>query len=137
MSTGELIWTDDPPFAQNAKHALANPQLRHNLRRASVNIRTRRDALVADTPDWEALRAAGAAIKDEVLLHLDSYLEQFERAATERGAQVHWARDADEAARVVGTLVQATGVRQVLKVKSMVTQEIALTQALAERGITA
>jgi L-lactate dehydrogenase complex protein LldF len=137
LSTGELIWTDDPPFSQNAKRALGNPQLRHNLRRASLNIRQRRDALVADTPDWEALRAAGAAIKDEALLHLDRYLEQFERAATDRGAHVHWARDADEAQRIVGTLVQATGEREVLKVKSMVTQEIALAQALAERGITA
>jgi L-lactate dehydrogenase complex protein LldF len=136
LSTGELIWADDPPFGQNAKRALGDPQLRHNLRRAALNIRGRRDFLVADTPDWEALRVAGAAIKDDVLLHLDRYLEQFERAASDRGAQVHWARDADEAQRIVGALVQATGEREVLKVKSMVTQEIALAQALAQRGIT-
>ncbi|MDQ6817477.1 MAG: lactate utilization protein [Actinomycetota bacterium] len=136
MSTGELVWTDDPPFSENVKQALEDAQLRRNLRRASLNIRSRRDRLVADTPDWEALRVAGAAIKDDVLVHLDRYLEQFERAATKVGARVHWARDADEARGIVTGLVQATGEHEVLKVKSMATQEIALAQALADGGIT-
>jgi L-lactate dehydrogenase complex protein LldF len=31
---------------------------------------------VAEVADWQELRAAGAAIKDEVLAHLDRYLLQ-------------------------------------------------------------
>jgi L-lactate dehydrogenase complex protein LldF len=143
---GELVWTDPgraphdasgPDFPKNARHAVEDSQLRRNIRKATGAIRQRRAALVAETPDWQELRAAGAAIKDEVLHHLDRYLEEFERKATERGARVHWARDADEANAIVTDLVSATGEREVIKVKSMATQEIGLVKALEHAGITA
>ena len=137
MSAGDTIWVDDPPFAQNASHAVGDAQLRRNIRKATTTIRERRDRVVAEMPDWQDLRESGKAIKDEVLRHLDRYLEQFEAAASERGAQVHWARDADEANAIVGDLVAATGEREVIKVKSMLTQELGLNEALAERGISA
>jgi len=137
VSSGDLIWTDDPPFAQNAKRAVDDSQLRRNVRKATATIRERRAGLVAETPDWQELRRAGAAIKDDVLHHLDEYLEQFESKATARGAQVHWARDADDANRIVTSLVQATGQDEVIKVKSMATQEIGLVQALGQAGIAA
>ncbi|MDP9116381.1 MAG: lactate utilization protein, partial [Actinomycetota bacterium] len=56
---------------------------------------------------------------------------------TARGGTVHWARDADEANRIVLELVQATGAREVVKVKSMATQEIGLNEALEAAGIVA
>jgi L-lactate dehydrogenase complex protein LldF len=135
--TGEVIWTDHPPFAQNARRAVADSQLRRNVRKATATIRERRAGLVDDTPDWQELRSAGAAIKDDVLHHLDRYLEQFEQAATARGAQVHWARDALEATQIVTDLIRATGHDEVIKVKSMATQEIGLVSALEHAGITA
>jgi L-lactate dehydrogenase complex protein LldF len=134
---GDTVWVDDPQFPQRAAEALADAQLRRNLQRATSTIRERRNRVVQELPDWQELRAAGAAIKDDVLLHLDSYLEQFEAAATSRGARVHWARDADEANQIVASLIQATGEREVIKVKSMATEEIGLDAALADRGITA
>ena len=137
MSTGELIWTEDPPFAENAKHAVHDSQLRRNVRNATATIRRRRAGLVAETPDWQELRKAGAAIKDDVLHHLDGYLEQFERNAAARGATVHWARDAAEATKIVTALVQETGGTEVIKVKSMATQEIGLVDGLRSAGITA
>ena len=137
MSAGETVWTDDPPFPANAKRAVADAQLRRNLRKATTTIRERRARVVDEMPDWQELRSAGAAIKDDVLLHLDRYLEQFEAAASGRGAQVHWARDADEANEIVGSLVAATSEREVIKVKSMATDEIGLVPALAKRGIRA
>jgi L-lactate dehydrogenase complex protein LldF len=137
VSAGETIWQDDPPFAANAKRAVRDAQMRRNIRRATSTIRERRAALVEEMPDWEELRAAGAAIKDEVLLHLDRYLEQFEAAACAHGAEVHWARDADEANSIVCSLVQATGEREVIKSKSMLTEEIGLDAALTRRGINA
>jgi L-lactate dehydrogenase complex protein LldF len=137
MSAGETVWSDDPPFPENAKRAVADAQLRRNLRNATTTIRERRARVVEEMPDWQELRAAGAAIKDDVLMHLDRYLVQFEAAATARGARVHWARDADEANEIVGSLVAATGEREIIKVKSMVTDEIGLVPALAQRGIRA
>ncbi len=50
---------------------------------------------------------------------------------------MHWARDANEANRIVTELVQATGETEVVKVKSMATQEIGLNEALADAGIAA
>jgi L-lactate dehydrogenase complex protein LldF len=137
VSGGQTIWSDDPPFPENAKRAVADAQLRRNLRKATGTIRERRARVVEEMPDWQELRSAGAAIKDDVLLHLDRYLEQFETAATSRGAQVHWARDADDANAIVASLVRATGEREVIKVKSMVTDEIGLVRALANHGINA
>jgi L-lactate dehydrogenase complex protein LldF len=137
VSVGETIWTDDPQFPANARRAVNDSQLRHNLRNATTTIRKRRASVVDEMPDWQQLRDSGAAIKDDVLLHLDRYLEQFEQAAKARGAHVHWARDAGEANAIVSSLVEATGERDVIKVKSMVTDEIGLVRALAERGINA
>ena len=141
MSTGELVWGDEgwagPTFPENAKRAVENSQLRRNVRKATTTIRERRAGLVAETPDWQQLRSAGAAIKDDVLEHLDRYLEEFERNATARGAHVHWARDATEASAIVTTLVQEAGQREVIKVKSMATQEIGLVKALEHAGIAA
>jgi len=135
--SGELIWTEDPPFAQNASHAVDNAQLRRNVRNATATIRQRRAGLVAETPDWQELRHAGAAIKDDVLHHLDRYLEEFEKNATARGAHVHWATDAQEASAITADLINQTGHTEVIKVKSMATQEIGLVEALAARGTTA
>lgn len=125
------------PFPAAARHALADRQLGANLRHATRTIRDKRAGVVAELPDWEQLRDAGSAIKTDVLARLPELLVRFEAAATAAGAHVHWARDGAEACAVVADLVRATGSDQVVKVKSMATQEIGLNEALAAAGITA
>jgi L-lactate dehydrogenase complex protein LldF len=125
------------PFPVAARRELGNAQLRGNLRRATHTIRDKRLRMVAEVPDWAELRRSGAAIKDDVLARLPDLLAQFEAAATAAGAQVHWARDATEAVEVVTGLVERTGGTEVVKVKSMATQEIGLNEALGAAGITA
>ncbi|MBN6057457.1 lactate utilization protein [Nonomuraea sp. RK-328] len=124
-------------FPENSARAVQDSQLRYNLRKATHTIRGKRASVVGELPDWQELRAAGKAIKDETLRHLDRYLVQLEEAVTAAGGRVHWARDAAEANRIVAGLVKATGEREVVKVKSMATQEIGLNEALAAEGITA
>ena len=124
-------------FPLAARDAVADSQLRRNLGNATATIRAKRAGVVGELPDWTALRAAGAAIKDDVLAHLDEYLIRLEQRVTEHGGTVHWARDANEANRIVTGLVRATGATSVVKVKSMATQEIGLNEALADAGITA
>ncbi|MGP3950644.1 lactate utilization protein B [Streptomyces sp. 7N604] len=126
-----------PAFPQAAAESTRNVTLRANLRHATQTIRAKRAEAVDELEDWAQLRAAGAAIKDRTLRHLDHYLEQVEEAVTAAGGQVHWAVDAAEANRIVTGLVRATGETEVVKVKSMATQEIGLNGALAEAGITA
>jgi len=132
---GALV--DMPAFPVNAKQQLANTQLRANLAHATATIRAKRASRVAEVPQWEDLREAAAQIKDRVLSHLDAYLAQTEENLTKAGATVHWARDAAEANQIVVDLVRATGATDVVKVKSMVTQEIDLNEALEEAGIAA
>jgi L-lactate dehydrogenase complex protein LldF len=127
----------DEPFPDAARKALANTQLRRNIGHATATIRAKRAAVVAELDDWEQLRLAGEAIKTATMLRLDDHLEQLERRVTERGGTVHWARDANEANEIVTRLVQATGESEVVKVKSMATQEIGLNEALEEAGIAA
>ncbi len=126
-----------PPFPQAAKTALGNSQLRRNLGKATASIRAKRDSVVSELPDWEALRAAGSAIKAHAMRHLDEYLLQLEAAVQRAGGQVHWARDAAEANRIITEIVQGTGAKSVVKVKSLTTDEIHLNKALADAGIRA
>ncbi|MFJ7159994.1 lactate utilization protein B [Streptomyces sp. NPDC101118] len=126
-----------PAFPDAAREAVRDTTLRANLRHATHTIRDKRARAVAELADWERLRAAGRAVKDHTLRHLDHYLLQLEEAVTAAGGTVHWAADADEANRIVTGLVLATGEREVVKVKSMATQETGLNEALEAAGIAA
>ena len=132
---GHLRGTQSFPDA--ARGALADTQLRRNLGGATATIRAKRQAVVDEVDDWEALREAGSAIKTDVMARLPELLVQLEENVTARGGVVHWARDAAEANRIVVDLVRATGVDEVVKVKSMATQEIGLNEALEAAGIAA
>lgn len=131
------------PFDEASAHESQNVQLRTNLRNATHSIQDKRNERVSEIPDWEELRDAGEAIKTDVIARLPELLEQFEAAFTARGGHVHWARDADEANDIIAQLVEDSarineqGRRDVIKVKSMATQETGLNEALAERGIDA
>lgn len=124
-------------FQDAAPGELANAQQRRNLRKATTTIRAKRAAVVGEVEDWEALREAGAAIKERALRHLGTHLEQLERSVVAAGGTVHWARDAAEANALVADLTKAAGSDEVIKVKSMATDETGLNEALAAAGITA
>jgi L-lactate dehydrogenase complex protein LldF len=124
-------------FPDAARDSLRDGQLRANLGHATSTIRRKRAAVVGEVPDWEQLRAAGKAIKTATMARLDEHLVQLEEQVTARGGTVHWARDATEADAIVTRLVQATGADEVVKVKSMATQEIGLNEALEAAGIAA
>ncbi|MCK1819687.1 LutB/LldF family L-lactate oxidation iron-sulfur protein [Streptomyces sp. XM83C] len=126
-----------PAFPEAARAAVSDETLRGNLRHATHTIRAKRAKAVAEVADWAQLREAGKRIKDHTLRHLDRYLVRLEESVTAAGGTVHWAADADEANRIVADLVKATGEREVVKVKSMATQEIGLNEALEAEGIRA
>jgi L-lactate dehydrogenase complex protein LldF len=125
------------PFELAARKAVDDTQLRRNLHKATTTIRAKRAAVVAELPDWEPLRAAGAAIKDRVLARLDEYLLTLEESVVRAGGTVHWAGDAASANRIITELVLGHGAREVVKVKSITTDEVLLNDALASAGITA
>jgi L-lactate dehydrogenase complex protein LldF len=124
-------------FPDAARVELQNAQLRANLRNATDTIRDKRARVVEELPDWEELREAGRAIKADVLARLDGLLLEFEAAVEAAGGTVHWARDAAEANAVVAQVARAHGATEVVKVKSLTTDEIGLNEALAAEGIHA
>jgi L-lactate dehydrogenase complex protein LldF len=130
---GNLRGEDSFPVA--ARRTLADTQLRRNLGKATTTIRSKRAQVVAELPDWEELREAGRQLKVHTMAHLPDYLAQLESAVIAQGGVVHWARDANEANAIVIDLVRGRGVDEVVKVKSMATQEIGLNEALEAAGI--
>jgi len=124
-------------FPAAARHSLADSQLRRNLRTATTSIRHKRARVVAEREDWSELREAGRRIKELSTRHLDRHLETLERTVSERGGIVHWARDGAEANAIVARLVREAGAREVIKVKSLTTDEIDLNAGLARAGIAA
>src|SRR3984957_16673996 len=126
-----------PAFPEAAAAALQDSQLRSNLAHATGAIRVKRAGAVGELSDWAQLRASAKAIKDHTLANLDVYLTRLAERGISAGGQVHWAADAAEANAIVVSLVRAAGADQVVKVKSMVTQETGLNEALAAEHIHA
>jgi L-lactate dehydrogenase complex protein LldF len=137
MSIEALPTSPAVPFQDAARLALADTQLRRNMGKATQTIRGKRSVAVQELPDWEQLREAGRAIKERVLRHLDDYLVQLEESVKKAGGQVHWARDAAEANRIIAGIAKSHGAKQVVKVKSLTTDEIGLNEALKLEGIEA
>ena len=123
-------------FQHASRELLGNLQLRNNVRRATDTIRNKRARVVEEMPDWEDLRNSAQRIKQDVLRNLDTYLEQFEEACTRAGGQVHWARDADEANRIIVGIVESHNGKEVVKVKTMTSDETRLNAAFEAAGIT-
>jgi L-lactate dehydrogenase complex protein LldF len=124
-------------FPRAARAALGDSQLRRNLGHATSTIREKRARVVAEVDDWEALRDAGAEIKERALRHLDVHLERLEETVRGAGGTVHWARDGAEACAIVADVARAHGADEVIKVKSLATDEIDLNEALERAGVHA
>jgi len=124
-------------FPIAARTALGDTQMRKNVRHATEVIQAKRARVVAEMPDWQQLRESGKQIRQHTMEHLDYYLQEFEANCTRAGGVVHWARDAEEARRIVVELVKASGSDEVIKIKSMTTEEIQLNAALERAGVHA
>lgn len=132
-----MPFVNPKPYQEAAKIALENPQLRRNLGKATTAIREKRLKVVAELPDWQQLRDAGAAIKENAMQLLPELLLQLEESVQKAGGKVHWASDAKEANQIVSSIVQTHQAKEVIKIKSITTDEIGLNDALLEHGITA
>ena len=117
--------------------ALADERLRAAVASATtLKDRTRVETLARTFgPEVDARREAAGRLRRHVLDHLDHYLARFAAAATANGTTVHVARDAAEAREIVVRIAREAGVTRCVKAKSMVTEEIALLDALVAAGV--
>jgi L-lactate dehydrogenase complex protein LldF len=123
-------------FKENARAALADPELQNALKFVEVNFIARRREVADRLPEFDALRDAARDIKNHTLAHLDLYLEAYDAKVAASGGQVHYAVTADDAKRIILDICQKLGARTVTKGKSMVAEEIGLNDHLEANSIT-
>jgi L-lactate dehydrogenase complex protein LldF len=124
-------------FADNIAGALGDDQLRRNLRKAMDILVDKRRAVFPDAGTLEQLRSAGNAIKRRALKKLPHLLEQLEANCTHNGIQVHWAEDSDAANNIVLDIMQRHDAQEIVKGKSMVSEEMHLNRFLEAHGLEA
>lgn len=124
-----------PPFQERVRAAVGDAHLHEAIDRATGQLQARRGAAFASLEAADLVRDHARAAKLDVLAHLDVALATFESNARANGIEVHWARDAEEAQRLVVAIARAAGCRRAVKAKSMATEEIHLNPALEAAGI--
>lgn len=100
------------------------------------SLREARDRSALEVPEWEELRDLASAIKEHTLSNLAQYLEEFEASATRNGSQVHWALDAHEHNQIVADILNRHGAKNLIKSKSMLTEECETRPFLENRGVS-
>ena len=122
-------------FKQNVSVALNDIDLQKALERVQEGFVDKRAAVVAELPEFENLREQGRQIRNYVLDHLDFYLEHFENVVHQRGGEVHWAETSEQARDIVRGICERVQAKTVIKGKSMISEEIALNEALIADGL--
>ncbi|MFZ7124991.1 MAG: LutB/LldF family L-lactate oxidation iron-sulfur protein [Desulfobacterales bacterium] len=122
-------------FKANIGRALADRQLRRNLKNAMDGLIIKRKAVFADPDELAELRDLGGAIKARALSRLPDLLEQLEARCTRNGIQVHWAETTGEANDIVLSILRRHGATRMVKGKSMVSEEMGLNHFLESHGV--
>lgn len=114
--------------------ALEDTFQRRALDKFAVDYRASRERIYSGLNDRELI-AEVAARKDESVRHLDELFVQFKEEAEKRGVQVHLARDAADANRIIAKIAEENGCKMVVKSKSMTVEEIQTNTALEAKGM--
>lgn len=115
---------------------ISPPPLRpQTVRQATHRALAARERLVAGYPQWESWRRQARELKARVLAEWEENLARLRDAVTAWGGQVLWAQDAAQARTQILALARRHGVREVVKSKSMTTEELGLSPALEAAGL--
>ncbi len=98
-------------------------------------VRQKRDNVASKVKGWEELRELASGIKAHTLSKLDKYLIEFESQAIKNGTKVHWASNAEEHNKIVYKILYEHNAKNVVKSKSMLTEECGLNHYLEKKGI--
>ena len=123
-----------PAFKENARAAIADPQLQSVLRQG-LGFVDRRQTAIDRLPEFDALRDCARDIKNHTLAHLDLYLDAYEARVRAAGGEVHYAVTPEEARNVILGICRKAGAKTVTKGKTMIAEEIGLNDFLEANGI--
>jgi L-lactate dehydrogenase complex protein LldF len=122
-------------FLDRVETALADPELKSALGRATERLGSRRSASLASLPDSDAIRDMARNAKMGLLRDLAGSLETFEKNLVRNGVHVHWAEDGKAANRIVVEIARSRGCKRAVKSKSMATEETHLNRDLLDAGV--
>lgn len=122
-------------FKAAAHKALQDNTLQPALQRFVKGFPLLRRQAIGQFPDFEKARSEAAAIKDKSLDNLEALHETFRENIEARGGTVIRCKTGAEAATRIAEICHKQGARLVTKAKSMVSEEIALNQALEAENL--
>lgn len=135
MSQTDYIRQEHHEFVEATDAALANPALQQILGRLGDSLGQRNKDAWEAFEQHDVVRQRARAVKDQTLAELDEHLATLEASVKQRGGQVYWAGDGEEACRFILDIIQSRGAKKVVKSKSMTSEEIHLNKALEKHDI--
>ncbi len=87
--------------------------------------------------DLDNARDQASKIKDYCLQEFEQLLVKFERNARGNGCEVEWAATTDDVLKIVGKILASEDVRTVVKMKSMISEELELNHFLEKSKVEA
>lgn len=121
-------------FQKRIKDAITDPNLQTALDRATSTYWLNREEVFAGL-DFECLRTELRSCKDSALDHIPELFDRFKSEAEGIGAKVYQASGGEEVSRIVLDIARAHNVKNIVKSKSMVTEEIELNKHLIAEGL--
>lgn len=123
------------PLKDRMRHAIADEALIEAVKKTTDKLEGGKLLSTEALGHWELWREQGSRIRSHVVAHLDYYLGQFIENVKKRGGHVHIADNAQEAVTIFLEITKEKNAKNVLKSKSMVSEEVHINKALEEIGV--
>jgi L-lactate dehydrogenase complex protein LldF len=121
-------------FKKELPKHLRNDTVRRNISKALDLSISKRNAAVAEVPDWEELREKANHIRRQIIDNLYDNLNVFEKNARKNGVKVFRAAGASEANSIAEEIAKNHAVKSIVKSKSMVSEEIGFNDYMIAKG---
>ncbi|WP_196599232.1 L-lactate dehydrogenase (quinone) large subunit LdhH [Pectinatus frisingensis] len=112
-----------------------DPILRSNLENFSQQYPAARAKAYANVADIDELRDDLRDMKQYSVAHVEKLADEFQTSLEQRGGKVFRAKDGDELKKILLKICQENDVHNIVKSKSMATEEIRLNDYLEEQGL--
>ncbi|MGC4034263.1 MAG: LutB/LldF family L-lactate oxidation iron-sulfur protein [Tepidisphaeraceae bacterium] len=125
----------DFDFGRTSVASAKNERLKRAIDNAVLRSDRGRPLKLLELPDSNKLRTLAGDIKQHTLDNLDYYIEQLGQNIERRGGKLHLASTGAEAKQIILDIVKNAGCQNVIKSKSMVSEEIELAHVMEAAGI--
>lgn len=127
--------TESELFSERSEMIPIDQEHRRNIQINTARYNKKAAIAKQQYKSLEPARKRAAYIKYKSLTELDKYLIDFELKFTSNGGKVIWAKDAAEAIEEIRKILKKSGVRNIVKCDSMVTEEIGFNAAMKKDNI--